>query len=186
MHHSPSDRDDPGVGTSIDTRQETVDRNILRVAPEKKPWLPPQRVLARLSDTTSDRYRIRLFNSSKLHKLDPSASNFRTEHDFFIDAFFKHRWYSGNHKRDGPSLIQTWNAFIHNVGEIGRDAWLDKLLVARNRFEKRTSTGARFKLHRLSREAGLPCLSWGDACQSCVNKNLARAPNEAYSMNDPW
>ena len=73
MHHSPSDRDDPGVGTSIDTRQETV---ILRVAPEKKPWLPPQRVLARLSDTTSDRYRIRLFDSSKLHKLDPSARTY--------------------------------------------------------------------------------------------------------------
>uniref|UniRef100_M4B397 RxLR effector candidate protein n=1 Tax=Hyaloperonospora arabidopsidis (strain Emoy2) TaxID=559515 RepID=M4B397_HYAAE len=50
---------------------------------------------------------------------------------------------------------------------------------------KWTSTGARFKLHRLSRDAGLPCLSWGDACQSCVN-NLARAPKEAYSMNDPW
>ena len=86
MHHSPSDRDDLGVCTPIDTRQETVDRNILRVAPEKKPWLPPQRVLARLSDTTSGRYRIKLFDSSKLHKLDPSASNFRTEHDFFIDA----------------------------------------------------------------------------------------------------
>uniref|UniRef100_M4C093 RxLR effector candidate protein n=1 Tax=Hyaloperonospora arabidopsidis (strain Emoy2) TaxID=559515 RepID=M4C093_HYAAE len=55
MHHSPGDRDDPGVGTSIDTSQETVDRNILRLAPEKKPWLPPQRVLSRLSDTTSDR-----------------------------------------------------------------------------------------------------------------------------------
>ena len=79
----------------------------MRVAPEKKPWLPPQRVLARLSDTTSDRYRIKLFDSSKLHKLDPSASNFRTEHDFFIDAFLMHRWYSGNHKRDGPSLIQA-------------------------------------------------------------------------------
>ena len=105
MHHSPSDRDDPGVGTSIDTRQETVDRNILRVAPEKKPWLPPQRVLARLSDTTSGRYRIKLFDSSKLHKLDPSVSNFRTEHNFFIDTFFEHRWYSGKHKRDGPSLI---------------------------------------------------------------------------------
>ena len=37
MHHSPNDRNDPGVGTSIDTRQEAVDRNILRVAPEKKP-----------------------------------------------------------------------------------------------------------------------------------------------------
>ena len=102
MHHSPGDRDDPGVGTSIDTSQETVDRNILRLAPEKKPWLPPQRVLSRLSDTTSDRYRIRLFYSSKLYKLDPSASNFRTEHDFFIDVFFKHRWYSGNHKRGSP------------------------------------------------------------------------------------
>ena len=94
---------------------------IVRVAPEKKPCLPPQRVLARLSDTTSDRYRIRLFDSSKLHKLDPSASNFRTEHDFSIDAFL-HRWYSGNHKRDGSSLIQAWNTFIHNVVGIGRDA----------------------------------------------------------------
>ena len=79
-----------------------------------------------------------------------------------------------DHKRDGSSLIQAWNAFIHNVSEIGRDACLDKLLLARKRFEKRTSTGARFKLHRMSREAGPPCLSWGDACQSCVN-NLARA-----------
>ena len=41
MHQSPSDRDDPGFGTSINTRQEIVDRNILRVAPEKKPRLPP-------------------------------------------------------------------------------------------------------------------------------------------------
>ena len=97
-------------------------------------------MLARLSDTTSDRYRIKLFDSSKLHKLDPSASNFRTEHDFFVDAFFKHRWHSGNHKRDVPFLIQVWNASIHNVGEIGCDAWLDNLLLARNRFEKRTST----------------------------------------------
>ena len=57
-------------------------------------------------------------------------------------------------------------------------------MLARKRFEKRTSTGARFKLHRLSREAGLPCLM-GDACQNCVN-NLARAPKEAYLMTDPW
>ena len=142
-------------------------------------------MLARLSDTTSDRYQIKLFDSSKLHKLDPSASNFRTEHDFFIDAFFTHRRYSGNHKRDGPSLIQAWNAFIYNIGEIGRDAWLDKLLLARKRFGKQTSIGARFKLHQLSREAGLPCLSWGDACRSCVN-NLARASKEAYSMANPW
>ena len=59
------------------------------------------------------------------------------------------------------------------------------MTLSRDRFEERTSTGARYKMHRLSREAGLSCLSWGDACQSCVN-NLARAPKEAYSMTDPW
>uniref|UniRef100_M4BM94 RxLR effector candidate protein n=1 Tax=Hyaloperonospora arabidopsidis (strain Emoy2) TaxID=559515 RepID=M4BM94_HYAAE len=36
-------------------------------------------------------------------------------------------------------------------------------------FEKRTPTGARYKLHRLSKEAGLPCLYWGDACQCCAS-----------------
>ena len=64
MHQSPGDRDDHRVGTSVDTKQETEDCNILRVAPEKKLWIPPRRVLVRLSDTTSDRYRIRLFDSS--------------------------------------------------------------------------------------------------------------------------
>ena len=56
---------------------------------------------------------------------------------------------------DGASLIQAWNAFIHNVGEIGRGAWLDKLNLLHNRFEKRTSAGVSYKVHRLSREAGL-------------------------------
>ena len=58
-----------------------------------------------------DHYRIRLFDSSRLHYLDSSASSFRTEHDFYIDVFFKNRWYSGNHKRDVASLIQALNAF---------------------------------------------------------------------------
>ena len=107
MRHDRDDRSGSGVGTSIDTTQEASDRGILRVAPEKKAWLHPQRVLNRLSDTVSDRYRIRLFYSSTLHGLDSSESDFRTEHDFYIDLFFKHRWYSGNHKRDGASLIRA-------------------------------------------------------------------------------
>ena len=40
-----------GVGTSIDTTQEARDRDVLQVASEKKAWLPPERVLDRLSDT---------------------------------------------------------------------------------------------------------------------------------------
>uniref|UniRef100_A0AAV1TN68 Uncharacterized protein n=1 Tax=Peronospora matthiolae TaxID=2874970 RepID=A0AAV1TN68_9STRA len=164
---------------------EERDRNVLRLAPEKKAWMPPKSVMDHLSATTSDRYRTRLFDSSRIHHLDPSAKDYRAEHEFFIDAFFRHRWYSGNHKRDGPSLLQAWNAYIHNLEDVGRDAWNDKLIKARDKFEKRTPTGARYKLHRLSREKGLPCLSWGDLCPCCVN-NSARAPKEAYLLTSPW
>ena len=67
--------------------------------------MPPQQVWERLSDTVIDRYRKGLFGLSRLHDLDSIASDFRTENDFYIDVFFKHRWYSGSHKRDGASLI---------------------------------------------------------------------------------
>uniref|UniRef100_A0AAV1VM46 Uncharacterized protein n=1 Tax=Peronospora matthiolae TaxID=2874970 RepID=A0AAV1VM46_9STRA len=174
-----------GASTSVSTSQEERDRNVLRLAPEKKAWMPPKSVMDHLSATTSDRYRTRLFDSSRIHHLDPSAKNYRAEHEFFIDAFFRHRWYSGNHKRDGPSLLQAWNAYIHNLEDVGRDAWNDKLIKARDKFEKRTPTGARYKLHCLSREKGLPCLSWGDSCPCCVN-NSARAPKEAYLLTSPW
>uniref|UniRef100_A0AAV1UJH1 Uncharacterized protein n=1 Tax=Peronospora matthiolae TaxID=2874970 RepID=A0AAV1UJH1_9STRA len=138
-----------GASTSVGTSQEERDRNVLRLAPEKKAWMPPKSVMDHLSATTSDRYRTRLFDSSRIHHLDPSAKNYRAEHEFFIDAFFRHRWYSGNHKRDGPSLLQAWNAYIHNPDDAGRDAWNDKLIKARVKFEKRTPTVARYKLHRI-------------------------------------
>uniref|UniRef100_A0AAV1UGJ0 Uncharacterized protein n=1 Tax=Peronospora matthiolae TaxID=2874970 RepID=A0AAV1UGJ0_9STRA len=152
-----------GASTSVGTSQEERDRNVLRLAPEKKARVPPKLI----------------------HHLDPSAKNYRAENEFFIDAFFRHRWYSGNHKRDGPSLLQAWSAYIHNLEDVGRDVWNDKLIKAREKFEKRTPTGARYKLHRLSREKGLPCLSWGDSCPCCVN-NSARAPKEAYLLTSPW
>uniref|UniRef100_A0AAV1TRM7 Uncharacterized protein n=1 Tax=Peronospora matthiolae TaxID=2874970 RepID=A0AAV1TRM7_9STRA len=174
-----------GASPSVGTSQEERDRSVLRLAPEKKALMPPKSVMDHLSATTSDRYRARLFDSSRIHHLDPSAKNYRAENDFFIDAFFKHRWYSVNHKRDGPSLLQAWNAYIHNLEDVGRDVWNDKLIKARDKFEKRTPTGARYKLHRLSREKGLPCLSWGDSCPCCVN-NSARAPKEAYLLTSPW
>uniref|UniRef100_A0AAV1U843 Uncharacterized protein n=1 Tax=Peronospora matthiolae TaxID=2874970 RepID=A0AAV1U843_9STRA len=174
-----------GASTSVGTSQEERDRNVLRLAPEKKAWMPPKSVMDHLSATTSDRYRTRLFDSSRIHHLDPSAKNYRAENEFFIDAFFRHRWYSGNHKRDGPSLLQAWNAYIYNLEDVGRDAWNDKLIKSRDKFEKRTPTGARYKLHLLSREKGLPCLSWGDSCPCCVN-NSARAPKEAYLLTSPW
>ena len=64
-----------------------------------------------------------------------SASNFRAEEDFYLDAFLKHRWYNGNQKRDKNSLLAAWNAFVQNVKNFGREGWLKKLEAVRLKFE---------------------------------------------------
>uniref|UniRef100_A0AAV1TER6 Uncharacterized protein n=1 Tax=Peronospora matthiolae TaxID=2874970 RepID=A0AAV1TER6_9STRA len=197
VSHSP-DTDDGSVSTAIESKppakrgmDDALRRSIFGSSDESDEPSPKRRrsrsrdsgansgVVSPM-DTTSQRGA-----STSDSSLDPSAKDYRAEHEFFIDAFFRHRWYSGNHKRDGPSLLQAWNAYIHNLEDVGRDAWNDKLIKARDKFEKRTPTGARYKLHRLSREKGLPCLSWGDSCPCCVN-NSARAPKEAYLLTSPW
>ena len=94
-----------------------------------------------------------------IHGLDPSEKYYRTEHEFYVDVFYRHQWYHGNRKRDELSLVQACNSFIGNIENVSRKAWLDKLAVARNKFEHKSHTGARYELQRLSREAGLPFLS---------------------------
>uniref|UniRef100_A0AAV1V628 Uncharacterized protein n=1 Tax=Peronospora matthiolae TaxID=2874970 RepID=A0AAV1V628_9STRA len=64
-----------GASPSVSTSQDERDRNVLRLAPEKKTWMPPKYVMDHLLATTSDRYRTRLFDSSRIHHLDPSAKN---------------------------------------------------------------------------------------------------------------
>ena len=81
--------------------------------------------------------------------------------------------------------MQAWNAFIRNVKDIGREAWLRKLDASRVRFEKRTPTGAKYRLHRLAREAGLPCLTWGDPCPCCID-NTQRVKGDVFSLSSPW
>uniref|UniRef100_A0AAV1UL74 Uncharacterized protein n=1 Tax=Peronospora matthiolae TaxID=2874970 RepID=A0AAV1UL74_9STRA len=56
-----------GASTSVGASQEERDRNVLRLAPEKKAWMPPKSVRDHLSATTSDRYRTRLFDSSRIY-----------------------------------------------------------------------------------------------------------------------
>uniref|UniRef100_A0AAV1TGJ6 Uncharacterized protein n=1 Tax=Peronospora matthiolae TaxID=2874970 RepID=A0AAV1TGJ6_9STRA len=78
-----------GASTSVGTSQEERDRNVLRLAPEKKAWMPPKSVMDHLSATTSDRYRTRLFDSSRIHHLDPSAKDYRAEHEFLHRCFLQ-------------------------------------------------------------------------------------------------
>ena len=75
-HHGRSDRSVHG-----DTTQVEQDRNLLRSAPENRPWMYFLSQLREWYGLTGS-YRIPLFNSSSLHGLDVSARNYRTEHDF--------------------------------------------------------------------------------------------------------
>ncbi|CAI5703146.1 unnamed protein product [Peronospora effusa] len=174
-----------GVGTSVDTTQEALVRNVLRLAPDRKPWMLPKHLLDRWSGKTNERFPITLFDASKLHGLDASAKNFRTDNDYYIDVFLEHRWYGSHKKREADAFLQSWSAFITNVFNVGKEAWFQRLYASRNKFERRSTSGACYRLHRLSREAGLLCLAWGDPCPGCLSTS-SRAPKEAYLLTEPW
>ena len=53
-----------GVGTSIDTTQEASDGNVLRLAPERKPWMLSKHLLDRWSGKTNEQFPIPLFDAS--------------------------------------------------------------------------------------------------------------------------
>ena len=119
----PSDCGDRSALIYVGTAQEDQDRNVLRTPPEIKPWIPFQCNLKQWYGYITGSYRIPLFDSSILHCRDVSASDYRIEHEFYIDVFFRHRWYHGNLNRDEVSLLQAWNSFIGNIENVGREAW---------------------------------------------------------------
>ena len=169
-HRSRSSYSDCGDrSVHRDTTREEQDRDALRSAPENRAWMPSLSNLREWYGFTTGSCRIPLLDSSRLHGLDVSAKDYRIEHECYIDVFFRHRWYHGNHKRDELSLAQAWNSFISNVENVGSDAYPSKLNAARNKFKQKSMTGARYKLHRLSRESSLPCLSYGENCPCCVD-----------------
>ena len=72
-----------------------------------------------------------------------------------------------------------------NVQHIGPEAWLQNLNTARVRCEKRTYICAKVRLYHLSRDAGIPCLTWGDTCPCCFD-STQRISREVYSLSSPW
>uniref|UniRef100_A0AAV1TLT8 Uncharacterized protein n=1 Tax=Peronospora matthiolae TaxID=2874970 RepID=A0AAV1TLT8_9STRA len=95
-----------GASTSVGTSQEERDRNVLRLAPEKKAWMPPKSVVDLLCARPGVFVIAHVFFLfAKAPPLPPPPKNCRGGEEFSFAVFFRHRWYSGNHKRDGPSLL---------------------------------------------------------------------------------
>ena len=92
--HRSHSRD--SVAGYIGTTQEEQYRDAIRPAPERKPWMPSLKEQREWYSYTTAGCQITLFDSSKLHGLDVSANCYRTEHEFYIDVFFRHRWFHFN------------------------------------------------------------------------------------------
>uniref|UniRef100_A0AAV1T6K3 Uncharacterized protein n=1 Tax=Peronospora matthiolae TaxID=2874970 RepID=A0AAV1T6K3_9STRA len=131
------DRGNTGASANAGTNQEARDRNVLFHAPQaESPLMPRSRELDRLAGTPTEQDQIPLFDCRKICHPDSGTETIHAEEKLFTDAFFKHRWYNGSRVQDGKALVQGWNALIHNIERIGREAWLAKADAARIRFER--------------------------------------------------
>ena len=90
-------------------RRSALDRKVSRLAPERKPWMLSKHLLDRWSFRTNVQLPVPLFDASKLHGLDASAINVRTENDRYIDVFLDYRWYCPHKSREptGSSNLGT-------------------------------------------------------------------------------
>ena len=155
---SSHERVDDGASCGHSENRDTNEGITLK-RDDFKTWRFTDQLINSLYQKTSQHHRIPFFDVSDLHRLSSSARNFRAEEDFYLDDFLKLRWYKGNQKRDRNSLLAAWNAFVQNVENFGRETWIQKFEEVRVKFEKRTPTGARYRLYLFSREAFIPCFT---------------------------
>ena len=155
---------------------------MLRLAPENKPWVLPVRLVNDLSGETSLHHRISLFDARLIQRLDISASNFALKNTSIWRLF-------GSIVGIVATLSETkvrycWRGTPSYSICSTLGARLQNLDTTRVRFEKRTLTGAKVRLHNLSREAIIPCLTWGYPCPCCFD-STQRIRREVYSLSSP-
>ena len=177
--------------------EEDEERLRIRSAPEHRPWLPPARLLNAWNMRRSPKYSVPLFDISQIvndrgymERAYPRYSEGKARRNFYVALFFRSRMVSGRHQHrsfesaDVDALIQAWEAFITNINRRGIDVWMQRLQTLQLSYEQHSRFGARMRVHRLSREAGLPCfVRPEEGCPMCPS-GAEHAPPDAHDLNN--
>lgn len=92
--------------------------------------------------------------------------------------------YNGHYYRDSTSLVQAWNYCVCNVDTIGRGAWIDKLIAAPAKFEKKNHQRCTKQTTPVVKRDIIALSLVGGACQRYIDK-FGRVLGEVYLFNLP-
>jgi hypothetical protein len=150
--------------------QHSEDAERFRSAPEAYRWMPPQWLVRRWALVEVEGRIHSIFDSSAINAEPPKG---RSRFNYFVELFFLNRLVSSKWMLDSTSkldaIAQAWDAFVSNVNAGGFAKWLARLTRLLEAYQDRRAFGAAMKLHKLSREHGLPCyVAVQYDCPHCV------------------
>lgn len=167
---------------------ELVDgiRSEIFQSPEYLPWrLRPETYNAWMHHRSAT-FPVALFDCSSLRDNEESSTT-RDRTRYFTDLFLRLR-YTERRRRPptAETLTQAWNAFVLNWNQ-GPAAWLDRLVRIEERNTLWSVNWCAIGVHRLSREAGVPCCVGDEiSCPMCHVTSYRLSRDEMNDSTHLW
>jgi hypothetical protein len=188
-HQRDDRRDHPPRWSISNSSEEQETAAAYAVAPSYVPWLPPATLLSRWKNRRVKGYPEAIFDTGGIRDLGRIPRSSASRFDFFVELFFRFRFVMNkpvfNIRSTDEHVAQAWNQFVANINAKGLTAWIDKLADHEYKFERRSPNGAAMRVHRISRQHGLPCYVAHDArCPMCPSDGPFAEPNRINARVD--